>query len=66
MIDHMARTRAIFRQQDVTRALRGTVAAGVSVTKIEFYGDGKIVIVTNASEPSEQPEVESVTHSIVL
>jgi hypothetical protein len=42
----MARGPCTFRQQDVTRALRATVAAGIEVERIEIDKDGKIVVVT--------------------
>lgn len=43
----MARGPAIFKQADVTRALRGTVAAGVEVARIEIdVHTGNIIILT--------------------
>ena len=42
----MARGPCTFRQHDVTRALRATVAAGIEVQRIEIDKDGKIVVVT--------------------
>ena len=41
----MARGSSSFRQQDVTRALRATVAAGIEVQRIEIDKDGKIILV---------------------
>jgi hypothetical protein len=41
----MARGRCTFRQKDVTRALRATVAAGIEVQRVEVAQDGKIVLV---------------------
>jgi hypothetical protein len=49
---HRTRGRCTFRQKDVTRALRGTVAAGVEVQRIEIDTDGKIIVVTG--KPKEQ------------
>jgi hypothetical protein len=46
----MARGPATFKQADVTRALRGTVAAGVDVQRIEIDKTGKIVVVTGKPE----------------
>lgn len=45
----MARSRATFRQQDVTRALRGAAAAGVNIARVEIDKAGKIVIVTGTA-----------------
>jgi hypothetical protein len=43
----MARVPATFKQADVTRALRGAVAAGVEVARIEIDArTGNIVILT--------------------
>lgn len=42
----MARGPCTFKQQDVTRALRAAVAAGIDVQRIEIDRDGKIVVVT--------------------
>lgn len=41
----MARGPCTFKQQDVTRALRATVAAGIEVQRIEIDKDGKITVV---------------------
>ena len=46
----MARGPATFKQADVTRALRGAVAAGVEVQRIEIDKTGKIVVVTGKPE----------------
>jgi len=46
----MARGPCTFRQQDVRRALRATVAAGIKVQRIEIDKD-KIVVV--AEKPPE-------------
>ncbi len=35
---------APFKQVDVTRALKGAVAAGVEVGRVEIEPDGKIVV----------------------
>ena len=42
----MSRGRCTFRQQDVTRAVRAAVAAGIEVQRIEIDKDGKIIVVT--------------------
>jgi hypothetical protein len=42
----MARGRCTFKQQDVTRALRATVAAGLAVQRVEIDKGGRIIVVT--------------------
>jgi hypothetical protein len=42
----MARAPSTFRQQDVTRAVKAVVAAGVDIARVEIDKSGKIVIVT--------------------
>jgi len=41
----VARGALTFRQKDLTRALRATVAAGIAVQRIEIDKDGKITVV---------------------
>ena len=41
----MAPRAASFRQADITRAVKGALAAGLSVGRVEVGGDGRIVIV---------------------
>lgn len=55
----MARGPSTFKKQDVTRALRATIAAGVEVARVEIDKDGKIVLVTGkAADPiaEQRPE----------
>jgi hypothetical protein len=49
----MARRPCSFRQGDVTRALRATVAAGIEVRRIELTKDGKIVVVTGEPDVTD-------------
>jgi hypothetical protein len=48
----MARAPSTFRQQDVTRAVKAMVAAGVDLARIrvEISNTGSITVTTNASE----------------
>ncbi len=48
----MARGPCTFKQQDVTRALRAAVAAGIEVQRFEIAKDGRIVIVTSSGKPA--------------
>lgn len=49
----MANTRATFKQDDVTRAVKGAVAAGLAVARIEVdQRTGKIVIFSEAAAGS--------------
>jgi hypothetical protein len=48
----MPRGGQAFRQADVTRALRATVAAGIPVQRIEIAKDGRIIVVTSGDTPS--------------
>jgi hypothetical protein len=52
----MAHGRLKFRQRDLTRAVRGARAAGLSVAKVEIDADGRIVIVVGTpAETVERP-----------
>ena len=47
----MARVPAIFRQGDVTRAVRAVAAAGVGIARVEVDRAGKITIIALGAEP---------------
>jgi hypothetical protein len=51
----MARGPCTFRQQDVKRAVLGTVAAGLSVQRVDVDKDGKIMIVIGAAQGTASP-----------
>jgi hypothetical protein len=55
----MSRGPSIFRQSDVTRAIKGAAAAGVDIAqiaRIEIDKAGKIVIITvNGADARDQP-----------
>ncbi len=42
----MSRGQQTFKQSDVTKALKATVKAGITVGRVEIDKNGKIVIVT--------------------
>jgi hypothetical protein len=52
----MARGPSTFRQQDVTRAVKAVVAAGVHIARVEVDRDGKIVVVVGKPLESVGPE----------
>jgi hypothetical protein len=45
----MANRPAQFKQADVTRAVKGAVAAGLSVGRVEIDRDGKIIVIAQGS-----------------
>ena len=50
-----------FRQQDVTRAIKGAVAAGVGIARVEIDKAGKIVIVAataTGANPQDDLDLE--------
>ena len=44
----MSRGPQAFRQADVTKAIRGTVSAGLAVQRVEIDRDGKIVVIVSS------------------
>jgi len=55
----MARARSTFRQQDVTRAVKAVVAAGVGIARVEIDKEGKITIIAaTATEPENDLDRE--------
>jgi hypothetical protein len=51
----MSRPPPIFRQHDITRAIKGVAQAGVSVAAVKVDRDGAIVITTSAPKESDTP-----------
>lgn len=49
------RRSAIFKQDDVKRACKGVVAAGLPVGRVEIDREGRIVITTAACLPEDAP-----------
>lgn len=49
----MTRRPCTFRQNDLTRALKGALAAGIEISRFEIEKDGKIVVVPG--KPIEAP-----------
>jgi hypothetical protein len=54
----MARAPSTFRQQDVTRAIRGARAAGVDNPCVEIAKDGTIRIITTTETAQTKGENE--------
>ena len=50
----MGRAPSTFRQQDVTRAVKAVVAAGVDIARVEIDKAGTIRIITVKAEPNGQ------------
>jgi hypothetical protein len=46
----MARTPSNFRQQDLTKAVKAVVAAGVDIARVEVGKTGKITIIALSAE----------------
>lgn len=46
----MSRSQQTFKQSDVTKVLKATVKAGISVERVEIDKNGKIVVVTARQE----------------
>jgi hypothetical protein len=51
----MSRGSQTFRPRDVTKALKGVVAAGIEVQRVEVDRTGKIVVVTSKQDQNSQP-----------
>jgi hypothetical protein len=51
-----SRPLSAFRQRDVTRAIRGAVAAGVDIARVEVTKAGTIVIVPTAAAAAQNGE----------
>jgi hypothetical protein len=58
---HRTRGRCTFRQRDLTRALRATVAAGIELRRIEIDTGGKIILVPG--KPRESPRDSGDQHN---
>jgi hypothetical protein len=54
----MARRSALFRQTDLTRAVKAVVRAGKAVTRAEIRPDGTIVVLTGDFDHNE-PETSN-------
>lgn len=52
----MSRGQQTFKQNDVTRALKATVKAGIAVERLEIDKDGKIVVVIGRPENAANGE----------
>ena len=52
----MSRGQQVFKQRDVTKALKATVKAGIAVERVEIDKNGKIVIVTGRPEDAANGE----------
>ncbi len=51
----MSRGPQTFRQRDVTKAVKGAIAAGVEVLRVEVDKTGRIIVVTAKGEENPNP-----------
>jgi hypothetical protein len=51
----MARARSTFRQQDVTRAVKAVIAAGLNVAGVKVSARGDIEVLTNDAKVQDPP-----------
>jgi predicted aspartyl protease len=49
----MSRRPQTFKQSDLTKALKGTVKAGIAVARVEIDKNGKIVVVTATRQDAD-------------
>jgi hypothetical protein len=49
----MSRGPLIFRQTDVTRAVKAVIAAGLEVARVEVDSEGRIVVIAGKPAPDE-------------
>ena len=59
--DAMSRGAQVFRQRDVTKAVRAVVAAGVEVVRVEVDRAGKIIVVTGKPNENNRPADDGVS-----
>jgi len=52
----MSRGQQTFKQRDLTKAIKATVKAGITVERVEIDKDGKIIIVTAKAEGAENED----------
>jgi hypothetical protein len=49
----MSRARQHFRQNDVTKAIKAAVKAGLQVARVEIMPDGRLIVIAGTSEPAQ-------------
>jgi hypothetical protein len=56
----MARAPSTFRQQDVTRAIKAAVKAGVDIARVrvEITKAGSIIVTTGIDQPTAQDDLD--------
>ena len=53
--DTMARGKLKFRQRDLTRAVKGAMAAGLSVARVEVDTTGRIIVIAGKAAETGEP-----------
>jgi hypothetical protein len=62
----MARGKLTFRQRDLTAAIKGAQAAGMSIGRVEIGRDGKIVIIAAGTATADDVEPRTPPEEIIL
>lgn len=56
----MSRAASTFRQNDLTRAVKGAVAGGVKIVQVVIDKTGKIILIADNGDRQAVPAIEGV------
>jgi hypothetical protein len=62
----VSRRPCIFKQTDLTRALKGALAAGMEIARFEIKSDGRIVVVPGRPEANGQQSAHIETNHVAV